>query len=77
VSGSAADTVTTFAAEGFDTFVTGEPKQFVYHFCKEHNLNAIFAGHYATETVGVRAVGERLASHFGLRHQFLDLPTGI
>jgi dinuclear metal center YbgI/SA1388 family protein len=55
VSGSAADVLYRFKDEDFDTLITGEARQFAYHFCKENHLNVIFAGHYATETFGVRA----------------------
>ena len=77
VSGGGADAVNNFAAEGFDTLITGEPKQYVYHTAKMNRLNVVFAGHYATETVGVQAVGEELSSKFNLRHVFIDEPTGI
>lgn len=77
VSGSAADSLYLFEKEGFDTLITGEPKQFAYHFCKENKLNAIFAGHYATETFGVRAISEHLSKRFNLDWVFIDEPTGI
>ena len=76
-SGAAADEIYKFEYEGFDTFITGEPRQFAYHFCKERKLNAIFAGHYRTETLGVRLVGERLKQKFGIEFEFIDEPTGI
>jgi dinuclear metal center YbgI/SA1388 family protein len=77
VSGSAADTLYNYQELDFDTFISGEPKQFAYHFAKENNLNVIFAGHYATETVGVIALGEEIKKRFGVAVQFLDHPTGI
>lgn len=77
VSGSAADSLYEFQSEKFDTLITGESKQFAYHFCKENNLNAIFAGHYATETFGVTAVAKHLADKFNLEWTFIDEPTGI
>jgi dinuclear metal center YbgI/SA1388 family protein len=77
VTGAACDVIYQYEKEGFDTLITGEPRQFAYHFCKERNLNAIFAGHYATETFGVRAVGEHLSKKFKLPWVFIDEPTGI
>ncbi len=77
VSGAAADIFYRFKHEDFDTFITGEPRQFAYHFAKENNLNAIFAGHYATETFGVRAISEFLAKKFKLDYTFIDEPTGV
>ena len=36
-----------------------------------------FAVHYATETLGVRAVGDMLQRKFGLRTEFIDHPSGL
>jgi len=47
-----------------------------YHPAHELGLNVVFGGHYATETVGLKALGEHLADKFGLETVFLDLPTG-
>lgn len=77
VSGGGADFVRGYQELGIDTYITGEPKQFLYHFAAEHKLNVICAGHYATETVGVRAVGEELSRRFGVTAKFIDDPTGI
>jgi len=77
VTGSGADALQCAAAEGFDTLITGEPRQFAYHYAKDHGLNVIFAGHYASETVGVRAVGNALKERFQVETFFIDAPTGI
>jgi dinuclear metal center YbgI/SA1388 family protein len=77
VSGSAADALQLYRKEGFDTLITGESKQFAYHFCKEHAINAVFAGHYATETFGVKALAQHLAQKLSLDWVFIDEPTGI
>lgn len=62
---------------GIDTFLTGEPSHSAYHLAKEIGVNLIFAGHYATETVGVKAVGAMLKRKFGLPVEFIDHPTGL
>ncbi len=62
---------------GIDTFLTGEPSHSAYHLAKEMDVNLIFAGHYATETLGVKAVGEMLKKKFGLPVEFIDSPTGL
>ena len=77
VSGSAADMLYAHKSEKFDTFITGEPKQFAYHYAKEHGLNAIFAGHYSSETLGVKALGKLLEEKFSVKWKFVDIPTGI
>tara|TARA_B100001123_G_scaffold349117_1_gene398951 strand:- start:4900 stop:5049 length:150 start_codon:yes stop_codon:yes gene_type:complete len=42
----------------------------------ELGVNIVYGGHYATETFGIRALGEHLAERFGLEQEFLNLPTG-
>ncbi len=60
----------------FDAFVTGEPKHDWYWTAKEAGINVLFGGHYRTETLGVKAVGEMIRKEFGLETVFIDLPTG-
>jgi dinuclear metal center YbgI/SA1388 family protein len=77
VSGAAAWDVVTAHEEGLDAFLTGEPKHDVFHEVFERGMNALYAGHYMTETVGVNLLGERLRATFGLDTEFLLLPTGL
>ncbi len=44
---------------------------------REAGIHFIAAGHYATETFGVRALGDRLAERFGVDHVFVDIPNPI
>jgi putative NIF3 family GTP cyclohydrolase 1 type 2 len=44
---------------------------------EELGIAVIYAGHYATEVLGVRAIAEHAAAHFGLEWSFLDVPTGL
>lgn len=76
VSGGAADMVDQAAAAGVDAFITGESSHIAWHNARERGVNLVFGGHYATETLGVRALGEHLADHFGVESVFLDAPTG-
>ena len=76
VSGAAADLIPEVAAAGADAFVTGETSHTAFHQALERGVNVVFAGHYATETLGVRALGDYLAERFGLETVFLDAPTG-
>ncbi|MBI5102389.1 MAG: Nif3-like dinuclear metal center hexameric protein [Nitrospirae bacterium] len=68
-----------YDAERFDidTFLTGEPSHSAYTLAEEMKVNLIFSGHYATETVGVMAVGRLLHKKFGLGTVFIDHPTGL
>lgn len=65
------------AATVADTFLTGEGAHHTYFEAEERGVNVLYAGHYATETVGVQALGEHLAVRFGLEAVFLDHPTGL
>lgn len=77
ITGGAGDLIPQAWEEGLDTFVTGEGAHHTYHQAAELGLNVVYAGHYATETFGVRALAERVASRFGLEWDFLDHPTGL
>ncbi|MFN8392175.1 MAG: Nif3-like dinuclear metal center hexameric protein [Bdellovibrionota bacterium] len=77
VTGAGADSLTSFEKEAFDTLITGEPRQFAYHYAEENRLNVICAGHYATETVGVQELGKLLERELGLCWELIDVPTGI
>lgn len=62
---------------GIDTFLTGEPSHSAYTLAEEMGVNLIFAGHYATETLGVKATGGLLKKKLGLAVEFIDHPTGL
>jgi putative NIF3 family GTP cyclohydrolase 1 type 2 len=62
---------------GLDTFVTGEGPHHTYFDAMELGVNAIYAGHYATETVGVKALAQHLSTRYGLPWEFHDHPTGL
>lgn len=76
VSGAAADLIPEAEAMGADAFITGETSHTAFHQARERGVNVVFAGHYATETLGVRALGDHMAEKFGLEMVFLDAPTG-
>lgn len=77
VSGGAPFEVLQAIGQGLDLYVTGEPSHSVYHLVAEAGINFVAAGHYATETHGVRAVARRVETELGLRTVFLELPTGL
>jgi dinuclear metal center YbgI/SA1388 family protein len=62
---------------GLDAFLTGEPAERVMTQAREAGIHFLAAGHYATETFGVRALGDRLAEVHGIAHRFLDDPNPI
>src|SRR5437667_12725023 len=77
VTGAAGSMIAQAAAAGLDTFVTGEGPHHTYFDAEELKVNVYYAGHYATETVGVKALAEHLHERFGLPWVFLDHPTGL
>jgi dinuclear metal center YbgI/SA1388 family protein len=77
VSGGASWDIITAANEGLDAFLTGEPKHEVFYEAFERKINALYAGHYMTETVGVKLLEEKLKLEFNLATQFILLPTGL
>ena len=77
VTGGAGGELFKAAAEGVDTFITGEGPHWSYPAAEELGLNLLYAGHYATETFGVKALASHLAEKFGLPWEFLDHPTGL
>jgi dinuclear metal center YbgI/SA1388 family protein len=77
VSGAAASSFGEAIALGLDAFLTGEPAEHVMADARESGTHFIAAGHYATETFGVRRLGELLVERFGLEHHFVDAPNPI
>jgi len=77
VTGSGSAALTTARRGDLDILISGEPKQECYHTAKELEINALFLGHYATETLGVKAIGKLLESKFKVETIFIDEPTGI
>lgn len=77
VTGGGGKLVKEAAEAGIDTFVTGEGPHYTALEAEEYGMNVIHAGHYATETVGVKALAEHLKGKFGLQTEFIDHPTGL
>ena len=77
VSGGAAGELPRAIAEGYDAFLTGEPKEHVMADAREAGIHFIAAGHYATETHGIRRIGDLIAQRFGVSHSFADIPNPV
>jgi dinuclear metal center YbgI/SA1388 family protein len=77
VSGGGAGELAAAIDRGLDAFLTGEPSEPAMAEAREGRIHFIAAGHYATETFGVRALGERVASRFGVEHEFIDVPNPV
>src|SRR5450759_545183 len=46
-------------------------------YAEENELAIIYAGHDATETLGVRALAEHLGERYGVSSSFVSAPTGL
>ena len=77
VTGGAADIINQAKQEPLDCYITGEGANHHFHEAIEGGCVLILAGHYATETGGVKAVGRHLEEKFNLQSEFLDYPTGL
>jgi dinuclear metal center YbgI/SA1388 family protein len=77
VTGGAGSELAQAKAEGVDTFITGEGPHHTFTLAEELGINLIYAGHYATETGGVKALADRVARAFELPWVFLDHPSGL
>jgi dinuclear metal center YbgI/SA1388 family protein len=77
VTGGGGTFVKEAAQAGIDTFITGEGPHYTALDAEEYGMNVIHAGHYATETLGVKALATHLEAQFGLETQFIDHPTGL
>ena len=76
-AGASADTLNEAAALGLDTLIVGEGPHWTAVDAPERGLVIIYAGHYATETLGVRALGEHVAAAFSIPWTFIHAPTSL
>lgn len=77
ITGSAGSMIPQAKRADLDAFITGEGQHWTYFDAEELGVNAFFAGHYATETLGVKALAEHVAERFQLPWSFVDHPTGL
>jgi len=77
VSGAGADYIADARVAGADALLTGEPAERSMAQARESGLHLIAAGHHATETFGIRRLGEHLSERFELPHVFLDVPNPV
>lgn len=76
-SGAQVDTLREAYSTGVDTLIVGEGPHWSAVEAAEYGLVIVYAGHYATETLGVRALAAHLASRYDVAWQFLHAPTGL
>lgn len=77
ISGGAQRDVYGAIDEGLDAYITGEVSEWVMNVAREAHITYLAAGHYATERLGIRALGEHLAEKFGIAAEFIDVPNPV
>jgi dinuclear metal center YbgI/SA1388 family protein len=76
-AGVSAETLTEAAEMKIDTLIVGEGPHWTAIYAEENDLTILYAGHYATETLGVRALADHLGERFTLPSCFVSAPTGL
>lgn len=76
-SGARAETLREAISTGVDTLIVGEGPHWSAVDAEESGLVIVYAGHYATETLGVKALAAHLSERFGVPWEFLHAPTGL
>ena len=77
VSGGAPRQVVEAVKERLDAYVTGEITESVVQYCREEGIHFAAAGHYATERLGIQALGKHLASRFKVDVKYVDVPVPV
>ena len=62
---------------GLDTYITGEGPHHTYFDAMEGSLNLLYAGHYATEQLGVQRLAQHLSGRFELPWEYHAHDTGL
>lgn len=76
-AGADSDTLREAVARGIDTVIVGEGPHHTAVQARDLGIVVIYAGHYATETLGIRALGEYVTQEFAIDAQFIEAPTGL
>ena len=77
VSGGAASCFDDAIKNKVDLFITGDRDHTLYHSAKENKINLLFAGHYFTETFGIKALQKAVEKKFNISTCFIDIPTSL
>ena len=77
VSGGAQKDLYAALDEGLDAFITGEVSEWVMNVSREAGIHYLAAGHYATERLGIRRLGDIVAQTFPVETTFIDIPNPV
>ncbi len=75
--GASTESLREAIAIGADTLVVGEGPHHTAVDAEESGLVVMYAGHYATETLGVQALAKAVSERWQLPWAFLPAPTGL
>jgi dinuclear metal center YbgI/SA1388 family protein len=76
-SGAGTETLTEAREQGIDTLIVGEGPHWTAVAAEDDEISIIYAGHYATETLGVQAIAEKVSRKFEISWKFIEAPTGL
>lgn len=76
-AGAGTETLSEARERGIDTLIVGEGPHHSAVDADESGITVIYAGHYATETLGVRALAAHISDRFGVPWTFIEAPTGL
>ena len=76
-AGASTETLNEARDGGIDTLIVGEGPHHSAVDADESGIAVIYAGHYATETLGVRALAAHVSERFGVPWSFIEAPTGL
>lgn len=77
VTGGGSSTLAEAVDLGLDALITGEVSEPAPAEAREGGIHLLWAGHHATETSGIRRLGELVAERFGIEHEFIEIPNPI
>jgi dinuclear metal center YbgI/SA1388 family protein len=75
--GASSESLREAIAIGADTLIVGEGPHHTAVDAEEAGLVVIYAGHYATETLGVQSLAAMAAERCNVPWSFLPAPTGL
>jgi putative NIF3 family GTP cyclohydrolase 1 type 2 len=75
-AGADSDTLREAKERKIETLIVGEGAHWTAVDAEENNIVIVYAGHYATETLGVQALAKALAAEFTIPWHFIPTPTG-
>ncbi len=76
-TGAAQNFLGDAVAIGASVYLSGEISESTVHLARESGVAYLACGHHATERYGVQALGQAVASQFGIAHHFVDIPNPV